>query len=134
MQADFDMVLQALADAEKFKATVALPLVMLSCGIGVFLFCVKFPGAGVAPFNEKYEAQRIEVQYLSGTWGFVFTVPSADVALATAVVAPVAAEIKRDDPQPDPVEALKKLTAMLDEGLISQMEFDAKKEEVLQRM
>ena len=46
----------------------------------------------------------------------------------------MAAEIKRDDPQPDPVETLKKLTAMLDEGLISQMEFDAKKEEVLQRM
>ena len=81
------------------------------------------------------EAQQIKVQHSPGTWGFLFTVPRVDVAVATAAVAaPVVAEIARDDPQPDPVETLKKLTAMLDEGLISQAEFDTKKAEVLQRM
>ena len=59
---------------------------------------------------------------------------SSDSGRTVLVAAPVVAEIARDDPQPDPVETLKKLTAMLDEGLISQAEFDTKKAEILQRM
>ena len=135
LQADFDMVLQALADAEEFKCKVALPITLVVWPVGLCLFCVKDPNAGVAPFNEKYEAQQIKVQRSIGTWGFLFTVPRVDVAVATAAVAaPVVAEIARDAPQPDPVETLKQLTAMLDEGLISQAEFDTKKAEILQRM
>ena len=45
-------------------------------------------------------------------------------------VAPEAAQMARDDP----VATIEKLTEMLEKGMLSQAEFDAKKAEVLARM
>ena len=47
-------------------------------------------------------------------------------------VAPEAGQMARD--ADDPVATLEKLTTMLEKGMLSQAEFDAKKAEVVARM
>ena len=76
LEEDFIMVCQPFVDSEKFKGKTALPLVVISCGVCVCLFCIYSPTAGVAPFNEKYKDKQISVQHMGGkSAGFLFTVP-----------------------------------------------------------
>ena len=108
----------AFADAEEFKMTVGVPIMVLTAGLAFCLFCIKDPHAGVPPFNQKYAEQQIEVARVAGVWGFTFTVPRPDIVVGTtAIVAPVAAEIVRGDPQPDAVDGLKQLNTLLDKKL-----------------
>ena len=132
---DFKMVLQTCKDNERAKLkciAMAFPgfcgpqaLLVLPCVI-YYTASVRNPEAGVWLFNSKYSEKNIKCTRVTGSFSFAFTVP-AEGAAVTAT--PVPAQIVREED--DQVAKLEKLQTMLEKGLVTQEEHDAKKAEIL---
>ena len=116
------------------KIAIGLPLSF--CIIGVcIIIAIGVNASDFSAFNEKYKDKGISVQKAAMQgWVLKFTLPASAapvVAQATAVVAPM--EMARDDGE-DEVAKLEKLKTMLERGLVTQEEHDAKKAEILAHM
>ena len=116
------------------KIKFGLPLSI--CIIGVcIIIAVGVEASDFSAFNAKYKDKGISVQKAAMQgWVLIFTLPASAapvVAQATAVVAPM--EMARDDGE-DEVAKLEKLKTMLERGLVTQEEHDAKKAEILAHM
>ena len=118
------------------KITIGLPLSF--CIIGVcIIIAIGVDAADFSAFNAKYKDKGISVQKVAMQgWVLKFTLPASAApvvaqATPTAVVAPM--EMARDDGE-DEVAKLEKLKTMLERGLVTQEEHDAKKAEILAHM
>jgi hypothetical protein len=124
---DFKMVFQICADNERAKLkciAISFPVIAVTWPFLIcYLGAVVNPEAGAWEFNKKYKEKNIKLSYIKQSYSFVFTVP-AEVA-ATIVPAQI---VREDD---DQVAKLEKLQTMLEKGLVTQEEHDAKKAEIL---
>ena len=130
---DFKMVLQTCKDNEmaKLKAIgISFPVICVAWPCMIYYFSVVInPEEGARKFNSKYKEKNIKCARVMPGYSFVFTVP-AEVAAVTAT--PVPASIVRE--ADDQVANLEKLKTMLEKGLVTQEEHDAKKAEILSSM
>ena len=134
---DFKMVMQTCKDNERSKLIcicLAFPgfcgpqaLLVLPCVI-YYTASVANPEAGAWEFNKKYSEKNIKCRRVMPGYSFVFTVPAGVAVTAT----PVPANMVREDD--DQVAKLEKLQTMLEKGLVTQEEYDAKKAEILASM
>ena len=129
---DFKMVLQTCKDNEmaKLKAIgISFPVICVAWPCMIYYFSVVInPEEGARKFNSKYKEKNIKCARLMPGYSFVFTVPAEVAAVAT----PVPANMVREDD--DQVAKLEKLQTMLEKGLVTQEEHDAKKAEILASM
>ena len=113
------------------KIAIGLPLSFCIIGVCVII-AVGVDASDFSAFNAKYKDKGVSVQKAAMQgWVLIFTLPAPVVAQATAVVAPM--EMARDDGE-DEVAKLEKLKTMLERGLVTQEEHDAKKAEILAHM
>ena len=133
---DFKMVLQTCKDNEmaKLKAIgISFPVICVAWPCMIYYFSVVInPEEGARKFNSKYKEKNIKcARVLPSESSFVFTVP-AEVTVAAVTATPVPANMVREDD--DQVAKLEKLQTMLEKGLVTQEEHDAKKAEILASM
>ena len=139
LEEDYMRLVNKVSETEANKIQIGLPLTIVSGGICVFviiLYGCELNGE-IDAFNSKYKDKDISVTDVTrhggggggggggGPFMLLFNFPSLTVA-------PEAAQMARD--ADDPVATIEKLTTMLEKGMLSQAEFDAKKAEVLARM
>ena len=83
--------------------------------------------AALDAFNAKYPS--IKGAITQAPPGLSFTGPRLEQAVPSAVVMAVPTPVAED-----PMEKLEKLKAMMDKGLITEAEYDAKKAQILSDM
>ena len=144
LEEDYMRLVNKVSETEAAKIQIGLPIALVTGGICVcviILFGCELNGE-IDAFNSKYKDKDISVTDITrhgggggggggGPFMLLFNFPSLTVAHAVPV-APEAAQMARD--ADDPVAKIEMLTTMLEKGLLSQAEFDAKKAEVLARM
>ena len=144
LEEDYMRLVNKVSETEADKIRIGLPIALVTGGICVcviILFGCELNGE-IDAFNSKYKDKDISVTDITrhgggggggggGPFMLLFNFPSLTVAHAVPV-APEAAQMARD--ADDPVAKIEMLTTMLEKGLLSQAEFDAKKAEVLARM
>ena len=144
LEEDYMRLVNKVSETEAAKIQIGLPIALVTGGICVcviILFGCELNGE-INAFNSKYKDKDISVTDITrhgggggggggGPFMLLFNFPSLTVAHAVPV-APEAAQMARD--ADDPVAKIEMLTTMLEKGLLSQAEFDAKKAEVLARM
>ena len=130
---DFKMVLQTCKDNEmaKLKAIgISFPVICVAWPCMIYYFSVVInPEEGARKFNSKYKEKNIKCARVMPGYSFVFTVPAE---VAAVIATPVPANMVREDD--DQVAKLEKLQTMLEKGLVTQEEHDAKKAEILASM
>ena len=143
-QSDFDtMMSRVIAPINEYqgRAPTYICVTLVSCGAAGW--CCQLAEAGAIPgtiqlaldaFNAKYPSVKGAMSQAPP--GLVFSgvplaAPSLVVAPSLAVAPVVAAQVMERE---DPLEAMRKLKTMLDEGLITQAEHDNKKAEILSGM
>ena len=138
LEEDYMRLVNKVSETEAAKWQIGLPIALVTGGICVcviILFGCELNGE-IDAFNSKYKDKDISVTDITrhgggggggggGPFMLLFNFPSLTVA-------PEAAQMARD--ADDPVAKIEMLTTMLEKGLLSQAEFDAKKAEVLARM
>merc|ERR1712060_406832 len=141
---DYSLLMGTISESEARKIQVGLPITLLTAGLCVFIIIAFGCEANDAinAFNEKYKDQGIKAIDITkhgggagggghgggGPFMVMFKYPAP--AVVAAVPAPVV--MARDDS--DPAEKLAKLKAMLDDGLITEADYDAKKADILANM
>jgi hypothetical protein len=91
---------------------------------------------GVAGLAARKKESRSYLTVATQTGDYAFQVEGLLPAALAALVSPVARhfQAKGDAPKTDPIETIRRLGELRDEGLLTSEEFEAKKQELLKQL